>query len=396
MWKDGNMESFVGRSFDVLTVQEQHRKKGIFLITALICILVCAALGYLGYQWFINREYGDYQVEKSVRVENGVSMNYISCDDGLLRYGRDGVTVVDDKGNSVWSGSYDMGNPRVDACGSSVVVADIGEKALYVHRQDGTGTDFTVDFPVLQACVSRQGVVAVLMEDGASNSIALYNPFDTSQKLLAEIPTNVEDGYPVSIDLSPDGTSVVAAYLCVTTGIAQSRVAFYNFTDVGKNTNCLVGAHNYDTVLISEVRFMDNNMVCLFGDKSICLWGNMKKPEMVHEQEFTEDIQSAFCGEKYFGVLLNQGEDSCAMQVFDLSGSMVLDTSVEQDFHQVAVYGDEILLSSAGKCAVYRINGVRKFYKKLDRKISYFFPSARRNRYFFVQDSKIKVIRLKA
>jgi len=86
----------------------------------------------------------------------------------------------------------------------------------------------------VQACVSEQGIVAVLTEDISSNTIYLYDLFTDSDKLLAEIPTNVDDGYPVSLDIAPDGSSIVVSYLCVTTGIAQSRVAFYNFSDVGK------------------------------------------------------------------------------------------------------------------------------------------------------------------
>lgn len=228
------MESLIGRSFDIIALKEQRKRKIIFVITAAACIAVCAAIFYIGFHWFINRQYSSYKVEKSVYVKSGDSMSYMSYQEGILRYDRDGVTAVDQKGNSIWSGSYDMANPSVDTCEKSAVIADIGGKSLYVNKGTGTGTEFTVDYPIVQVRVSKQGVIAVLMEEVSSNTIALYNPFDKSGTLLAEIPTNVEDGYPVSLDLSPDGSSVVVSYLCVTTGIAQSRVTFYNFTEVGK------------------------------------------------------------------------------------------------------------------------------------------------------------------
>lgn len=389
------MESLIGRSFDVIAVKEQHRKRMIFVVSAIVCILVCAAIFYLGFHWFINRQYDSYEVTKSVSVKNGSSMNYVSYEDGLIRYGRDGVTAVDNKGNSLWSASYDMANPKIDTCGASAVVADIGGKSLYVYKGDETGTDFSVDYPIVQACVSGQGVVAVLLEENASNTIAIYNPFDKSNKLLAEIPTNVEDGYPVCLDLSPDGSSVAASYLCVTSGVAQSRVAFYNFSEVGKNANCLVGAHNYNETLISEIRFMDESTVCLFGEKGFYIWENMKQPSSVYKKEFSEEIKSAFSDDEYVGIILNDTDENASMHIYDKEGKEKLTTDVESDYTHVQICDGEVLLNSSTKCAVYKTNGIKKFTKNLNSKISYFFPGHKTNRYFFIQDSKIKIIKLK-
>ncbi len=389
------MKSLVGRSFDITVLSEQKKKKTRFVILTVACILVCAAIFYLGFRWFLNRQYDSYQVERSVYVKNGNSMSYETYHDGIIRYGRDGVTAIDRKGNSIWGGSYEMANPRADTCGSSVVIADIGGDSLYVYRGEGTGTVFTVDYPIVQACISNQGVIAVLLEESSSNTIALYNPFNKAEALLAEIPTNVEDGYPVSVDLSPDGSSVVASYLNVTTGAAQSHVAFYNFSEVGKNANCLVGAHNYKETLISEVQFMGNSDVCLFGEKGVYLWSNMKRPEASAKQEFEETIQSAFIDEGHVGFLLKKDDAKNILRLYDKSGNNTLTTEVDASFTHIQIREDEILLNSTERCAIYRTNGVRKFSQDLKSTISYFFPSERKNYYFFVQDSKIKVIKLK-
>ena len=389
------MESLNGRSFDVTVLKEQRRKKIVFILSAAAGILACMAIFYLGFHWFINRQYSSYEIEHSVYVKDGGSMDYIDFQDGIIRYGRDGVTAVDRKGNALWSGSYEMANPKADTCESSAVIADIGGKSLYVHRGEGTGTELTVECPIVQACISRQGVVAVLLEETSSNTIALYNPFDKSEKLLAEIPTNVEDGYPISLDLSPDGSSVAASYLGVMTGAVQSRAVFYNFTDVGKNASFLVGAHNYNDALISEVRFLDDSTVCLFGEKGFYLWSNMKQPSAAGKVEFTEEIMSAFAGEKYIGVILKKNEESSNMKIYDTAGKELMSVPVDNTYDHVRIRDDEILLNSHNHCTVYRTNGVRKFDIALKSKISYFFPSGKRNRYFFVQDSKIKVIKLK-
>lgn len=389
------MESFIERSFDATALKEQHRRRLIYILSAVACILVCVGIFYLGFRWFINRQYDSYKVVETVSVKNGMSMNYVAYEEGIIRYGRDGVTAVDNKGNSLWSGSYEMANPKIDTCESSAVIADIGGKSLYVYKGEDTGVDFTVDYPIVQACVSKQGVIAVLMEESASNTIAIYNPFDKSNKLLAEIPTNVEDGYPVCMDLSSDGSSVAASYLCVTSGVAQSRVTFYNFTEVGKNANCLVGAHNYNDSIISDIRFMDESNVCLFSEKGFHIWSNMKQPSSTFDKEFSKEIKSAFCGEDTIGIVLKEDEDVVKMHLYDMKGKENLSVKVDDDYTHIQICKDEVLMNSATKCVVYRTNGVKKFSKKLGSKISYFFSGQKMNRYFLVQDSKIKVIKLK-
>ena len=138
-----SMESFNGRSFDVTVLKEQRRKKIVFILSAAAGILTCAAIFYLGFHWFINRQYSSYKVEYSVYVKNGGSMDYIDYQDGIIRYGRDGVTAVDQKGNAIWSGSYEMANPKADTGESSAVIAGIGGKSLYVHKGEGTGNTAT-------------------------------------------------------------------------------------------------------------------------------------------------------------------------------------------------------------------------------------------------------------
>ena len=388
------MDSFVGRSIDVEAIQEQHKKKLVLAAVLLAAVLLCVLIGFFGYHWFVNREYTTYEVTGSVSVKNGTSLKYAAYQGGVIRYGRDGVTAVDGKGEPLWSGSYDMANPRLDVCGESAVVADVGGNSMYIYKGGDTGVDFSVDYPIVQACVSSQGVVAVLMEESTANTIALYNPFDKSEKLLVEIPTNVEDGYPVSLDVSSDGASVAASYLCVTTGAVQSRVAFYNFTEVGKNRNSLVGAQNYNDTLISEVRFLDEDHVCLYGEKGFYLWGNMKQPELIRKREFTQEIRSAFSDEEHIGILLKEDEDTNTMKLYDADGEEILSAAVDSSYSHGQVQGDEVILNTAAHCAIYRTNGVRKFAGSLKNSISYIFPASGMNRFLLIQDSKIKFIKL--
>lgn len=389
------MQSFIGRSIDLTAIEEQNKKKKKIAIIIIVVVIGVICAFALLYYWHKNREYEGYKVKKNISVKNGNSLEYVSYEGGLIRYDRDGVTVVDEKGNSTWGASYDMANPVVDVCEQSVVIADVGGTELYVRKGTETGTEFRVDYPVVQAVVSKQGLVAVVTEEGVSNTISIYNPFDKSDRLLAEIPTNVEDGYPVSLDISNDGSSIVASYLCVTSGVVQSRVAFYNFSEVGKNANCMVGAKNYDETVVSEVKYISDESVCLFDEEGIYLWENLKQPELTKAYKFKKDIQSAFIGESHVGVLLKEEEEQCLLRVFDEEGDEIMKKTVSSDFSNVAMANGQIILSAINKCEIYRVNGVKKYSKTFKEKVSHWFPTVKENCFYIIQDSKIKIIKLK-
>lgn len=389
------MESFIGRSFDVTALKEQNRRKMIFAGTVVLCVLICGIIFYLGFHWFVNRQFHSVEIVDTIAGKEGDTVSYQVYEDGIIKYTRDGVSALDGKGNTIWSGSYDMTNPKVSTCGSYAVVADIGGKSLCVYNGEDTGMEITVDYDIVQASISNQGVVAVLTEEAASNTISLYNPYNRTDRLLAEIPTNVEDGYPVSMAISPDGSSVVATYLCVTTGAAQSRVAFYNFTSVGKNANCLVGAHNYNDCIVSEVRFLDDSHVCLFSESGFFVWENMKQPKQIAKKKIDRDIRSAFCNSDTIGIITKENDDSAKMKLFALNGREKLECTVKNTYTDVQMQGDEIILNASGFCQIYRTNGVKKLDCTFDNKISYFFPGTKRNRYYIVQNTKLRIVKLK-
>lgn len=390
------MKSLVGRSQDVLVMEERRRSRRNTVLLCLGCMLLVAALLALCIHFYINRTYDSYQTKKSIAVKNSEAMKYCPYKDGVLRYSRDGAAAVGDDGHEMWNGSYDMENPAVDVCGSYAVVADIQGKTVCVYNGEDSGTQMTMDYPVLQACVSAQGVIAVVLEDTASDMIRVYNPYDSNNPLLVEIPTNVEEGFPVSMDLSPDGTGVVASFVCVTSGVVKSRAAFYDFTEVGKNTNCLVGAQEYQDRVVSEVRYLDGDHACLFSEKGFSLWQNMKKPKEVTKKEWDTEIQSAFCSEDYVGVVVPKSkEDRADMYLYSLRGKRLLKREIDSDFSQISMAEDEIYVISAEGCCIYRKNGVEKWDCKLKNKAVALLPAKGINRYFLLQEGKIKLIKLK-
>jgi len=392
------MNSFVGRSQDVVVINGRRRKIIIVTITCVACIIVAAGIFMLLVNSFLNKQYKSYKVIEETKINISTSDKYLSYNGKIIKYSRDGISAVDASGNIIWNGSYDMISPAVDICGKYVVVADICAKSFFVYNEEGQAKEIVTDYPITQACVSIHGIVAVLLEQANSNVINIYDPYNISARLLVEIPTNVDEGYPVCIDISPEGTNLVASYVCVTSGNVQSRVAFYDFTDVGKNTNCLVGAKNYDETIIADVRFLGSDNICIFTDNGFSIWKNARQPRESYSNTYEEKIKSAFCSSKYVGMVFENSSRTkpCQMNVYDLTGKKVLDLSFDSDYTSVKMYGDdEILFNSASECTIFRINGVKKLSCKVNGKVLHFFPANGINKYYLVMDTKIQEIKLK-
>ena len=79
--------------------------------------------------------------------------------------------------------------------------------------------------------------------------------------------------------------------------------------------------------MISEVRYLNDNDVCIFGDSGFSVWTNFKKPEMRFQKKYNEEIKSAFCSDKYVGMILEKGGKNISynMKVYKTSGKKVLD-----------------------------------------------------------------------
>lgn len=389
------MISLVRQSQSGFQSERRARRKKI-LLSCLAGILITAIMIVVLAKLYFNHTYDGYYVERTISVKNSNTMQYLPYAGGVIKYSRDGVSAMGASGKDLWNGSYDMDHPEVDTCGSSAVVADIDGKSLYIYTTKNHGTEMTMDYKILQACTSEQGVVAVMLEDTKSNMIHVYDPYASGDKLLVEIPTNVEKGYPVAMDISGDGTGMTVSYISVLSGMVESRVAFYNFTSVGENTNCLVGAQEYNDRVVSEVRYLGASQVCLFSEKGYSIWENLKKPSEISKQDFKQEIVSAFCDTNYVGVVLaGDKEGKGQMKVYDLQGKELMGRSIATDYHHIAMAGKEILVHTSTDCDIYLVNGVHKWNCSVEKNILHFLPAEGMNRYYLIEENEIKKIKLK-
>lgn len=392
------MAGLVERSDSRRYQLEQRRHKRAVILISFICILTAILTFAYIINSFINKRYDGYEVLHTTARADSNTVKYESYNGKLLKYSRDGASALDPDGTVIWNGSYDMKNPVATSCGDYVAIADIGGKEAYVFTGSDSGTKIETILPIVEIEVGNQGLLVLVLEDHDANVITYYAPYDNTQAIKVEVPTNVDtDGYPVDIAISSDGHSLVTSYINIQSGEIESSVNFYNFNELGDNKiNNLVGGYKFSKLVIAKTEFLNDNTVVAYGENMFQVYTNAQLPQEKFSGTFEEPIKSIFYNENYLGFVLESKdkENNYRVIVYNLSGKTVLDKQIDYKYDQVFLSGKEIVFYTDRECSILRMTGKEKFHYTFDENIEYFMPVNNKENYVIINSSNIEEIKL--
>ena len=208
------------------------------------------------------------------------------------------------------------------------------------------------------------------------------------------------NGYPIDIDLSEDGRKLAVSSIDIEENQLENSLVFYNFSEVGQNyIEKLVGGYSkkeLGDVLIPEVAFLDNTVICAFADSRLIFFRMKEIPELIKIVEVEREIHSVFYNEENVGIVLNDTEAGglYLLQIYDNSGNLVRQISLEQDYKDISFTQDQVILYNDNSVCIYSLDGNKKFEYTFEKNIILFKQIAG-FRYVWVNSSSINDIRLK-
>lgn len=373
----------------------KRRARRLMITVALLVGAAAAVLGVLYLYGRENRVYNSYETVTS-RDKTSGSEEYTRYGNGVLRVNRDGAEALDGDGTMLWNVSYTMTDPIYAVCENAAAVADRAGRSLYI--MDGTGSSNPVNttHQIYEIDVANQGVTAALMVDGVNTYINLYSISGTN---LLEINTNAgDDGFPVDLALSNDGTKLVTSYVMMRDGEMTTQITCYNFGEVGQNyTDNIVALYYYERQFCPKVEFLTNTVFCVFLDNGVEVYRMQETPgDPIFTKAFEQEIQSIFYNESYIGFVLSneEGSDRYRMEVYDLSGNMVLIETMNDNYKDIMVSDDEVIYYDDLNVVITKLNGIEKFRYKFSTNIDFFLPGGNSQRYLMATDSEIITIKL--
>jgi len=365
-------------------------KKKFLAPISLIIILLVAGIGlYLQQSTYDDIE--TIETYENIGSDNG---NYVQYLDGVLKYSKDGISMLSRKGEELWNQPCQMNRPMVDLCGDTVAVADKEGTSILIFQRQGVKGEIQTTKPIEKFAVSEQGIIAAILQDEKTPRIMCY---DAKGNILVEHKASLTNtGYPIDIALSNDGNVLLVSYLCINGSTLNTKIAYYHFGEAGeKVTDHQVAQSEYENTLIPTVAFLDDDSSLLVTDHSFIIYGGLEEPKEVAVVELDKEIKSVAYNEKYIAFVLRSTEKTgYELCLYYVNGSEVMRQHFEGEYTNIKIAEDQILLYSGNLCAIFNNKGICKYQGIMESNIMDIFPVSGLNRYFMMSTSGFSEIRL--
>ena len=276
------------------------------------------------------------------------------------------------------------------------MVYDKKGTALTIFNLQGKAGSIQTSLPILKAKVASQGVTAVVLEDGETTWINVYN---VKGEEIVTAKTRVDSpGYPVDISISDDGLLLAVSYLKVENNKPASYVAFYNFGNTGQNQmDNMVSGYTYSDVIVPDVEYLNNSCAVAFRDDGFVIFKGKQIPEETVTVKTEDEILAVFCDEDCIGMVFRDTESDSPywMELYDSSGKRKYTAGLDISFDHIDISKDQIILYNNNEFAIYTLKAKCRYEGPLkEGNIRSIFKVAK-NRYMAVLDGGVETIKLK-
>ena len=273
--------------------QKGINKKKLLQLVRIIILVVLILAGIFLWQFFQNHVFENYKVISEVSLYSNL-VGYKMGNNELLVYSNDGAKAISADGEVAWEVSYQLDNPEITWCEDVAAVADIGGQSVYVIAENGIPYNYEVIYPIIKHEVAKQGVTAVLLDNGTEDFVQLY---DINGTLRVDLNTQTKiDGIPVDIALSEDGQKLVTLYVTFQGDSMICKVTFYNAGEVGKNyISNIVGQKIYDeNRLAYDIGFLNEDTLYILLEDGLLILNKLLNFEGENFSSFLKECSINF------------------------------------------------------------------------------------------------------
>ena len=361
----------------------------------LVLILVCAII--IGsYIQSRNRTYDTCEILSSADNHSIRTDRQLEFDGYILSYGMDGAACVDREGAAMWNITYQMQEPLISVQGNIAAIGDFGARVVYLVNTSGSLGQITTTLPIYKFSVSQSGEIAVVLNDTDVTWIYLYN---TDGEVLAYFKTTMrQSGFPMDLAVSPNGKLVGISFVYIDNGEMRSRVAFYNFGDVGQNeTDNYVSGYDYADIVIPTIRFMDNETAVAVADNRVMFYRGAEKPVSGAEHLVNDEIQKVFYNSDYVALVFysDQAEYRNHIEIFNKTGNMVGEQDTVMEFKDIVIKNDVVYVYSESRALIFRAGSIVMYDGSLPRSTYLLIPGTKVSKFTTVNQNTVDTVILR-
>lgn len=367
-----------------------HVYRFLLVAAALIALIALIVVQYK------NHIYTSYEVVGTVEVEVVNGTTNMPLGSHILTYSNDGAHCTDAKGNVLWNQTYQMQNLMIATNGNVVAIGDYNGREVYILDEEKKLGEISTNMPIRSIAVAQTGRVAVTVADTKITWVQIYDPDGQAQ---FEVQTTMnQSGYPVALALSPNGELMGMSCIYVDSGVIKSRVAFYNFGEVGANkSDYYVNGYTYPDTVIPVINFLNDGTAYAVGDDRLVFYGGTQIPTVTNNHLYEEEIQAVYSNENYVGVLFRDSSMGAQhkLQVYRNTGEKIDDYLFDTDFDHLFFGQESFVAYSEQECLIRTLGGVDKYQGEFLKSVKVMIPLGNSYRYLVLTNDSIDTIQLK-
>lgn len=285
------------------------------------------------------------------QLNQGTGEMMYTMDDYLYGADQEGMNKYSSKGESIWNKSYHFDNPYYMAEAPFMAVVDLGGKACHIFDADGVTASIQTDYMIVGASLNKTGYLTLILEKDDQNYIDMYD--STGTQYISRRTFFKEDGYPIDVAMSDDGTRMLTSHLNVNNHMVESTVTFLDLSSSGEvYEDRITGYERLSDTLVTRVIFLEDHFGVVIGDNLLRFYNVEKTPVLLNELPVYSEINAITHTDDLFVVsygeaMVPQGEEMAnTVVVYDAEG-------VEQDRYK---YESEVTGLSADDKNFYVIS----------------------------------------
>ena len=195
---------------------------------------------------------------------------------------------------------------------------------------------------------------------------------------------------------------MICSYVYLNNGMMDSRVVFYDFSEIGKNTSPkrLVGGFDdiFSGTIVPRVRFLTDIYSFACSDQGLTFFSseNLASPEVLAQTVAEGEICSLFYSSEHVGIIVanSEGENPYHMEIYSPAGKLLLRRDFDFQYKEVSFGGDQIFLWNEDTLQIYNLAGTLKFSGTFDSTISKVTRGRFPNTYIITDPQRMREITL--
>ncbi|MFI3176818.1 MAG: DUF5711 family protein [Eubacteriales bacterium] len=359
-------------------------------------IIAFVMIGVVTYNHVASKTYESSQVIGEISASQSMNASWAKLGDSILTYTQDGANCVSEKGSLIWNRAFELQEPIIDICGETVAITEYNGTVIYIMNSQSELGEITTGMPIKNFCVSENGVVAAVLEDGSTTWIYLYDVTGTE---LVNFKTTMQDsGYPIEIDLSDDAKLLAVSFITINGIELKSRVAFYNFGEVGQNkSDMLVSGYDYTEAIVPAIEFLQNGSIVAIADNRLMIYEGTEIPLHTAETLINEEIQSVAYSDEYIGLLFYSNDSSVKynLSLYNTKASLVGNIQFDDYYSEILIQDDQVIIYSENQLSIYRIDGQLIYEEQMGTQISKVLCTSKRNQFIIIYETGMEIIELR-